>query len=111
MKKIFKMEEEPNRLLKVKVSVEGNGQFCLRPMSDKKGRRVSKGEYRIRGTEDDFALLLQRFKAKDYETKPESKKQMTYKQMIQNAKNNNSYYVWMWNKNWVSSNKVNKVNR
>jgi hypothetical protein len=111
MKKIKRFDEEYNKLLKVRVYVEGNQQYRLKPVSDKKGNQVNKGEFRFRGTEDDFALLLRRLKAKDHDTDPPSAKNRTYKQMIQTARDGSDPYIWIWNKHWQARNTIQKVER
>jgi len=109
MREIKKFDEERNRLLKIKVYVEGSNQYRLKPVSTKAGKQVNKGEFRFRGTEDEFALLLRRLQAKDHETDPPSVKNRTYKQMIQSAKNGSDPYIWIWSRMWKSRNTIQGV--
>ena len=111
MVKIKKFNEERNKLLKVRIYIEGNEQYRLKPVSTKDGQQVNKGEFRFRGTEDDFCLLLKRLKAKDHETDPPSAKNRTYKQMIQTAKNGSDPYIWIWSKFWNARNTIQKVEK
>jgi hypothetical protein len=108
MRRIKKFEEA-NQLLRVRIYIEGNNQYRLKPMSTKSGQQVNKGEFRFRGSEDDFALLLRRLKAKDHETDPPSEKNRTYKQMIQSAKDGSDPYIWIWSKHWQSRNTVQSI--
>ena len=105
------LEEEANKLLKVRIYVEGDQQYRLKPVSDKAGNSLNKGEFRFRGTEDDFCLLLRRLKAKDYETDPPSAKNRTYKQMVQSAKDGSDQYIWIWSKFWEARNTIQKVEK
>lgn len=111
MRRIKKFEEEPNKLLKVRVYVEGEQQYRLKPVSTKSGQQVNKGEFRFRGSEEDFALLLRRLKAKDHETDPPSVKNKSYKQMIQSAKDGSDPYIWIWSMFWNARNTIQKVER
>lgn len=111
MRRIRKIEEEPNKLFKVKVFVEGDQQYRLKPVSDKAGNQISRGEFRFRGSEDDFALLLRRLKAKDHDTDPPSSKNRTYKQMIQTARDGSDPYIWIWKKFWQARNTIQKVEK
>jgi len=104
-----KVKEERNRLLKIKIYVEGENQYRLRPVENRQGDGVNKGEFRFRGSEDEFALLLRRLKAKDHETDPPSTKNRTYKQMIQTAKNGTDPYIWIWSNKWAARNTIQSI--
>lgn len=111
MIKIKQFDEERSKLLKVRIYVEGNQQYRLKPVSGKDGNQVNKGEFRFRGSEEDFALLLRRLKAKDHETDPPSAKNRTYKQMIQSARDGSDPYIWIWSKFWSARNTIQKVEK
>jgi hypothetical protein len=100
-KAIDGIKEEYNRLLKVRIFVEGPNQFSLRPEEDRQGDLVAqRGEIRFRGTDQEFAKFLRKIKAKDNSSDPPSTKKTRYIDMVNSAKDGTDPYIWVWTKYW-----------
>jgi hypothetical protein len=102
--------EERNRLVKVRVDYQGNGQWQLRPEFTKGGSRVSKGKRIFRGDDEEFRKFLIRCKAAETETTPASKRTKRYADIVQDMKANKATYVWMYTNRWKAENGITTVN-
>jgi hypothetical protein len=106
----MKITEEPNKLLKIKLQKQGANQWLLKPVSDKSGTQARKGKITFRGSEDKLKLLLRRLKAADFDSDPDSVKNVTYQQMIDLAKATlKGNYIWVYTKYWNQHRNDNKI--
>lgn len=106
----MKIIEEPNKLLKIKLQKQGANQWLLKTVSNRNGIQVRKGSITFRGSEDKLKLLLRRLKAADFDSDPDSKKNVTYQQMIDLAKTTSKgNYIWVYTKYWNQHRNGNKI--
>ena len=94
------IKEEPNRLIKCRLMYQGSGMWQIDPVTDRGGKSVSKKGIAVRGDDDKVRRLLIALKAKDTETNPASKRNISYKDMIEQAKVGKGIYIWVYNKDW-----------
>jgi hypothetical protein len=102
--------EDYNRLLKIRIYIQGENQYRLVPVTKRDGSSIRIGNLIFRGTEEQFCIFLRRIKAKDNATDPPSSKGRTYRQMIQTAKDGTDPYIWIWSKFWNKGNKIMSMN-
>lgn len=105
----MKLIEEYNRLLKVKIFQQGKNQWRLLPVEKRDGGAIRRKDITFRGDDEKLKLLLRRLKAKDNATDPPSKKNRTYQQMIDTARDKSDPYIWIWLTIWNNYKDGNKI--
>lgn len=103
------MNEERNKLVKVRIDYQGNGQWYMKPEYNKKGSQIRKGERYFRGTDEEFRKFLVKCKVKDTDSEPASQRNKKYADIVQDMKAKKKTYVWMYLNNWNASNTMESV--
>lgn len=99
-----RMNEERNKLIKVRIDYQGDGQWYMKPEYNKKGELVHKGGRTFRGTDEEFRKFLMKCKVSDTDSTPASLRKKRYSDIIQDMKRNKKTYVWMYTSKWNKSN-------
>lgn len=94
------IREEPNKLIKCRLMYQGNGMWQISPTEYKNGNMATKKELTIRGDDDSLRKFLIKLKVKDTETNPASKRNISYKDMVEKAKVGTGTTIWIYNVDW-----------
>ena len=102
----FRIKEQRNHLMKVRVDHQGTNQWVMTPEFKKAGSpSSSQGRFMFRGDDEAFRRQLIKMQVKDIDSNPDSHRDISYKDMVQTFKAPKRTYCWMYSNKWEPNNK------